>query len=520
MEGPRPQLPKEDPNRPFGQSVPDDILDGLFGLLGINDPLSAEASKATQLGGVAGAAVLPFTNLPKTGVQFFSKLKRALETLPDSAHPNKVKQVLSQAPRSERALYNLDPILSQGATKLEVADHLDRTPPRFEGGWGPAVEVHPPPLDGMDYGEFSSRAFLDARRVREQRTPYRVNIFDSTDVKRYEPLLRDLADDGGHWPDSPFAIGHTRSLHLLDEKAPGNPRGRVIEEVQGDAHQQGAKHGYATPEELTTYDSRTLDVVRDLAAAQTALNQGLKHISHWDFSIEDARLAAAHVFNSTNDPRAAYQAAMRLVPPAEQAKASPFVARYVDAFAARMRQVKDRPALHLPYKDDWEDLLLKYHVADAVNQDEGWIGLATGDMVGRSMLNMSPIREQNMRKALTLTAGDPVQLAQQQRITKIFDGMRGNYDEKLLKKLQRIIQPDTPPEMRQMFTTDDAFMANEGQGYPGSWSSARILQLTPQIRERIRKNGLPFLTALPAAVALEYLREQGMAQPAPSHKEK
>lgn len=50
-------LPQEAPNRPLGQNWLDDAVDAILGGLGIDNPLSPQASKATQIGGLIGAAL-------------------------------------------------------------------------------------------------------------------------------------------------------------------------------------------------------------------------------------------------------------------------------------------------------------------------------------------------------------------------------------------------------------------------------------------------------------------------------
>ncbi len=54
---PNQPLPAGPPNRPLGQDWLSDAVDAILGGIGVNNPLAPEASKATQLGGMIGAAV-------------------------------------------------------------------------------------------------------------------------------------------------------------------------------------------------------------------------------------------------------------------------------------------------------------------------------------------------------------------------------------------------------------------------------------------------------------------------------
>ena len=57
QQAPPVQLPPGQPNRPLGQDKLSDVVEALFGALGVYDPLGQDASKATTLGGMLTAAL-------------------------------------------------------------------------------------------------------------------------------------------------------------------------------------------------------------------------------------------------------------------------------------------------------------------------------------------------------------------------------------------------------------------------------------------------------------------------------
>lgn len=534
-------LPKGKPNRPFGESVPDDVIDGLFGLLGINDSLSAEASKATQAGGVLGA-MSPFAMLPKGGVQFFSRLRQALDKVPDAAHPNKVKQLLMQAPASERALYGLDAILAQGATKRDVADHLMGTPPEFPGGWGTRLQTKGPG-EGSDYSNYSLRKSLrpDAPDIGYFGAPahgeYRVDIFEPTHV----PTGNLDARIQSHWR-SRYPVAHSRSLDVTPEGPfmgeSRDQRGRLIEEIQSDWHQNGRKQGYGSAAQLHHSDATASAFRAQQSSYAETMNESpasrmFQTAVPYEQPVDGSRGTSVvskalwgmdHPMSTITNPDELFPAFMenlkdrhaRALEDGGHHLSMPVViaddvraalgrfetdesfryalAQYFEAYKGRVAAEAAKPILHGPYPDDWQNLLLKYHLADAVNQDKGWIGIASGDSVARSMLRATP-------ETMAATSPDTRRRIQ---------GMQNFYDKSLPKELQNLVSPHGGQvEVVQMFDPEMSgrFGSNKPT-YPGSFSEARIVRLTPAVRDRIRKEGLPFLSVLPPAIAAQYLEEE------------
>lgn len=321
--------------------------------------------------------------------------------------------------------------------------------------------------------------------------------------------------------DEPNILAHTRSN---EREIPGLGRGVFLEEVQSDWHQQGKAKGYATADQATA-QSEMAAAKRRLEAIQDRFDQMPTDPAEREaLAGEQSRLTRRHAELEANEAR---RATSRAVPDA-------------------------------PFKETWPDLALKHHLAEAA-QDPSvhWIGFTSGKTQAarydlskqidrlewlhdagdaKGSLIASKGREEVINDYLT-----PDELADhigKEAATKLLaqpetrgvrrlegvdlqvggEGMHEFYDKLLPKRLEKIVKPyggvvermPLASENAAKLATQNEWHRSRGaiteaeylkrkaqQAPPDAW----ILKLTPALKERILKYGLPLMAGVAAVDA-------------------
>jgi len=345
-------------------------------------------------------------------------------------------------------------------------------------------------------------------------------------VRVTEPIGRPF--DSPHF-DTPNVLVHTRSN---TRALPTGESGRFLEEVQSDWHQQGKAKGYATssPKDIERFRPGAL------AAIQQYDNLG------FDSTREALDAAISH-------PDWATRWDMR--------DANPNDVRLIEQYAQSVRGSRGVP--DAPFKDSWPDLGLKQEILAAVDDPNAqWIGHTTGatqaarydlskqisrveyDRKGASVVEPGQagrvraydhdgkvvvdqfvpesklpdyIGKEATEKLLTGDNAARLDMGVGATLSGLDlqvggEGMRSFYDELLPKRLEKILKPFGGKVERGQATTlanpalDQRIDQGGGRNYtkPGfDTVEAWIARLSPEIKARIREQGLPLLMAMIAA---------------------
>jgi hypothetical protein len=164
-----------------------------------------------------------------------------------------------------------------------------------------------------------------------------------TDVEAF-PRTAQGAFHSTHWDGYPNVLVHARHAeHTLGE-GPEAAKGRLLEELQSDWHEQGRSYGYRTPELKQAFEQAKQDV---LAAERAQLD-----------------------YLNSPDSKAPYQQAQY-----ERLKLNHQLARQK---LEDLRTDLSARVPNAPFKDKWADLALKDQLMDvARNPELQWLGLTT-----------------------------------------------------------------------------------------------------------------------------------------------
>lgn len=382
-------------------------VQGLLGMVGLGD-----SESRANLGGQLVTAGLPLAGLKGT----FSRLTRAMEGLPATAHPNKILGIAKNLASPEEVEYRgLSNFLkgkgNEAVPREDVLGHLEGHPvpevtaqrigdpsiedSRYAAG-GPAqppTKYHQYQLPGSIPGSYredlltlpiNQKAMqIDkdnvANRIAEMRQAGLTPNEMEDEISKLNPPP---AYQSPHW-DEPNVLAHVRhnERHLPPPKDPSisdrmrqdfnqegifgatrhgatdaqidqmqkeidtrhTNKGRMIENVQSDWHQAGAKHGYNTPE-----------VVSESKQLQDRLNQIRTEIEAGRDSAtlrdeENYLVGSLNLLDSGNN-----------VPDA-------------------------------PFKSNWAELALKHQVLDVANRpDLEWMGFTPGEELVKRGEGQSP----------------------------------------------------------------------------------------------------------------------------------
>lgn len=557
--GERVRLPETLPNQPRRARIADAGMQALMGALGLADPLSETATPATGLGailGMVGPAAM-MGGVRQVGRGLYSRLDDAVKLIPaGGAHPNKVLGLLKNNASGEELAYRGVPewLAAQGEVKVtpealqgylagrpapmpvkKVLGHTSeasRNEPAMAALEGEYARLSPDDVQRRTEITQEMRALIaDQNRLRDSAAPpkyaqytvpggtnYRETLSvmppkpdlapetrqitvtgafprDFATMPEAEDYIRRMQETAIDVPgDTAGNAGRAvlrerlqqfpmRALETIKDHAKPNPgnyisphfdtpnilvhsrsnqrtlptgeRGTLVENVQSDWHQAGRKEGYQ----------------QDVSAQIDALQRRLDAIPQ--NGGREGRVARtterAQIVDAMND---LHEQARRGVPDA-------------------------------PFKESWPALGLKQEVLDAVERGDDWIGITPA-----SILNSrgEAISEAFQDQRLPLT------------LEKILQGFGGGRVER-----GRVVT--APPDLRfatggegpsglQITDGDGPTLASvlpdtdgigamelirqmraQGAGTPAT-VEAFLARLTPEMREQIKKRGLPLLMAM------------------------
>lgn len=341
-----------------GRSAVDQVVGGVKGILGIGDDQATgwNANHLSQL----GMAALPMINgLKGAGLPgMFSRVDATADALPQALHPSKAEQLFRNNAAKEEINYRgLGDFLSGNqtpkVTKAAIQDHLAAHPMPELGvkDLGETDAIAQGRLDRYNQGAATlERPNTETRYSRPslnvpggENYQERLLTLPSSNPSTQEDmdlLPRTAAQyhpnevyQSGHW-DEPNVLAHSRfderSLPAPTEGQPAE-KGRFLQEVQSDWHQQGKERGYnqsTLPEGYTLFKA---------PAGHYQVNDPQGHWIQGGLTPEDATANALDVINTDAVPNA-------------------------------------------PFKESWPDLVLKNHVLDVAQRpDLNWLGFTTGD---------------------------------------------------------------------------------------------------------------------------------------------
>jgi hypothetical protein len=304
-----------------------------------------------------------------------------------------------------------------------------------------------------------------------------------------------------HW-EQPNVVVHTRSNERV---LPTGERGRFLEEIQSDWHQQGKQKGYRIP-------APTVDQI-DLKFVPPTVPEGhspRNYPGYWEaFDRRTNELIA----------RA----------PGEYGREGAMAEALRGAEAFQEGRVPNAP-----FKESWPDLALKHQLLDAAQDPNlSWIGMTGGEtQAARYNLrkHVDEIHYQPREQRLLAFTKDadkaideivaPEKLANyigkeaaEKLLAQPFDkeyrsshvlrgaeleiggeGMKKFYDELLPKRLEKIVKPFGGKVERM--------------GVPGTTDYGWMVRLSPEMKAKIVKAGLP-LMMVPLAVMGRPQTQQG-----------
>ena len=361
---------------------------------------------------------------------------------------------------------------------------------------------------------------------------YRENL---TQLVPNDPLMKEKFEFFPHSSDELYHAPHFRSsaknpvnTNLLahsrtdDRTLPSGEKIRFLEEAQSDLHQAGKQHGYATPESKLANQQAEKDALDKFHAHGKKLSNNSDILA--GTTIGDLDNLTFHD-NWLKERDRLYN-------------------EYMKAKYAGEHMVPDAP-----FKEAWPDLLLKQQLVEiADSPDLQGIGFTSGD-VQNNRYNLAK-QIQNLRYFPTTKeligskdginviheTVEPEQLADyigQGRTKQLLsspapstdegafyqisldpndriggEGMEHFYDNLLPKRLQKILAPfgkvDVVPQGLGVPDPHSTSNIDEtlnllGMGNPPVQEAMGwVARLSPEIKERIRKEGLPYLAMLMA----------------------
>lgn len=332
-----------------------------------------------------------------------------------------------------------------------------------------------------------------------------------------------------------FAIERAINNYNDAINAPTGPRGRFIEEIQSDWHQQGKASGYRTPEVL----ARQHEVAQRAEKAATEFNQFIQ-----DYAQERGL--------STADPTETYLDIQRNLMASNTTTPEGMAwwnrsQRYhqLDNVlkAANEEYEAIRPHLNIPdapFKDAWPDLALKQQIMDVAERpDLDWLGftasptqinrydlsrhvsridytpdrgvLVAYDPSGRAVIEQADVTPEKLADYIGVDAASRLMQTQPARHlgyaqTPVYtlagedlqiggEGMRQFYDQLLPARLEKILKPfGGRVEQGQV----DALPSGAVRQHNPQLEEAPawIARLTPEMKERIKREGLPLIMLL------------------------
>ena len=353
--------------------------------------------------------------------------------------------------------------------------------------------------------------------------------------------------------DDPNLLVHTRAN---DRTLPTGERGRFVEEVQSDWHQQAEAKGYQDASKLAAWQQAD----RALSSAKQA------KLNEWDKLKE--------MSDQFGNPTAANASPELMAQLARWKEASKVVDDADAVYRETGRQIGGVP--DAPFKETWPNLGLKQQLIEAANDPKAeWLGFTGGktqadryDLSKQvSEINVRPVRMAGDRDGITsgwrVTAKDltgrnnvitediatldklpdyigkdAARVAQQQiesngtaSLTGLNlqvggEGMRAFYDQKLPKRLEKIVKPFGGAVESGAINSGKSDLEKMRLVYPGEADGDLIemlrenpnrftvkdtepmwfSRLTPEMKDAI-KQGLPLLSVLGAAVSAGLLSD-------------
>lgn len=320
--------------------------------------------------------------------------------------------------------------------------------------------------------------------------------------------------------DDPNILVHTRSN---DRALPSGERGRFVEEVQSDWHQQGKKKGYVT-DSSSPPDTSSWSV--EPVLSQPRFPGAQVTTGGWEVMDGNGELLG-RVLRGAPDNGGARNAEEAI---AHVANNQPILTRQM--------AVPDAP-----FKETWPDLGLKQQLIEAANDPQAeWIGFTGGktqaarydlskqisevhysgtnlkayDLNGNEVISQTGVTPQELPDYIGKEAADKL-MAQPARGTlrslKGVDlqvggeGMKAFYDDKLPKRLEKIVKPFRGTVEAGTVNAESP-AAIEGMrrlaqqsGRPGDFQIKTepmwFARLTPEMKEAI-KRGVPLMSVLGA----------------------
>jgi hypothetical protein len=388
--------------------------------------------------------------LPAPAAPFYSRLRRAVEALPDK--PIKSQSLLNTLKKNPEGI-SMDewewtdmtdfvadnPML----TKQQILKHMDQ--------WGIGAKR-------VDYDRSSAMPPIYGEYAMPERTDYR------------ETLIQELTPastrsyQGPHWQE-PDVTAHLRtSTRNVDDAGPVH----FIDELQSDWHQTGRDRGYAGSTKANAMARELAEVRRVLSLAEDVIEKA--SVSY------DAGVAAE---------------AATGIPYREAIKASQELPRIIERYESGLKAVA--PAS--PFANSWQDLGLKQALYDAAAKGSPGIGWSTGEDIRKLVGGVSG----GQNKFYDTEIGN--------RLTKLLGskGQKG-VGPKMLELTDLTSRPSS-------FTSDAAIAdplmqllddVPEGPMRAAPYSGmAHYMPIAPEVRARILAEGFPLL-AVPLMAALGY----------------
>lgn len=530
-------------------------ISGLLGFLGMGDN-----SHAARGGELLGAA------LPLSGVieGLPSRLKQAAESLPEVFHPNKALSVLkNMASPEEMAYRDVGPYLqAQGSrgTRTGLLQHLESHPepqlnvktlgepafmdPRYTEGGPPETPTKYQQYQlpgGNNYRETMIKLQPPVRPYDAEEAALMAKPLDARTAEDYAALARRQENgtlappaptfESGHW-DDPNVLVHVRSnerylngpsKYTYVDPATGepsmaegavrqtNPKGRFLEEVQSDWHQQGNKEGYYTPPEKPVTAMQVDVAYSDFGNKLRAMEDAFAN--HPD-KFDAAQQAVKSARDEWNRLRILYENPndSNLVPDAPFKKSWPDL-----ALKQQLLDVAKRPDLewightagatqaerynmasavdNLDYSYDSEAKdwrirgskggILNAHTPWIPNKDlEQWVGKGAAQALRDhrdSISTLQPKYENMIKGAIPIDTS--INSSEN-------SGMQQFYDQTLPSKLQKLLKPFGGK-------VELSSIPVPGKGNVPAW----IAKLTPEMKAAILKRGFPMMSVAGAAGA-------------------
>lgn len=327
---------------------------------------------------------------------------------------------------------------------------------------------------------------------------------------------REAADRVGSYGDEVFQSGHFDQPNVLvhtranERTLPTGERGRFVEEVQSDWHQAGKQRGYRPS---------TPPTQRPLRATQRD--------GYWEVTTDQGGFVTNVYGSDAATPEAAIAEAQRRVS------------------REPMRTATDTRVPDAPFKESWPDLGIKQQLIEAANDpDAQWLGFTGGktqadrydlskqvsqvlyDENSRTLVAFdNPGRLRPARMVIEKSGVTPDQLdqyigkeaAQKLLATPVDEegarvlsgldlqvggkGMHAFYDELLPARTGKILKPfggtveRGPVNYVPSVTKSQMPIPGAGiQAHDDAW----IARLTPEMKERIRREGLPLMSVVAA----------------------